>query len=276
MARSARRRRSSGTSKGSLWLGGGLIAAAILCAGGLAYGYFITPAPIALDKESLCPVDGSRSVTAVLVDTSDDLPPITKQEVTKLLLDIAENLPPYELFDVRVLDAEHQTSRSVFARCNPGDGKGLSEWTANPILARKRWVESFRAPVAEALSGSLSAPNAKTSPIMAAIQNIAVDRFTGRTAAKGSRKLVVVSDMIEYEPDYSQYVGDLSFERYKNSLAYLKYRTDLHGADIAIEYVQRLTRKPINSVAHVRFWTDWFSDSNGQVREIVRLQGAGR
>jgi hypothetical protein len=211
----------------------------------------------------------------VLVDTSDDLPPITKQEVTKLLLDTAENLPPYELFDLRVLDAAGQTSRSVFARCNPGDGKGLSEWTANPVLARKRWVESFRGPVAEAVSGSLTAPNAKSSPIMAAIQSLAVDRFTGRAAAGGNRKLVVISDMIEYETDYSQYTGDLSFQRYKNSIAYRKYSTDLHGADVTIYYVQRLTRRPVNTVAHVRFWTDWFSDNNGRVKEIVRLQGAG-
>src|SRR3954447_1749295 len=93
MARSSRRRRSSRTAGTSLWLGVALIAVAVLCAGGLALAYFSVPRPVVLDKESLCPIDGPRSVTAVLVDTSDDIPTITRHEVTKLLIDAAEALP---------------------------------------------------------------------------------------------------------------------------------------------------------------------------------------
>ena len=98
--RSRKRRRSSRSA--GLWLGGGLIAFAMLCACGLGLLYFSTPRAVALD-DTLCPVDGPRGVTAVLVDTSDDLSEITKHEVTTHLLDIVESLPPYELLDVRCL-----------------------------------------------------------------------------------------------------------------------------------------------------------------------------
>ena len=58
--------------------------------------------------------------------------------------------------------------------------------------------------------------------------------------ASGRASLILVSDMIEHTPDYSQYQGDLSYEHYKQSIAYKKQHTDLKGADVTIFYVQRL------------------------------------
>jgi hypothetical protein len=42
---------------------------------------------------------------------------------------------------MRLLDPSITGGKSIFARCNPGDGVGLSEYTANPRLAKKRWME---------------------------------------------------------------------------------------------------------------------------------------
>jgi hypothetical protein len=211
----------------------------------------------------------------LLVDASDDLPAAAKRELLKILADAAEQLSVYALLDIRVLDPATNSSRSIFARCNPGDGTGLSEWTENPALARKRWMMSFEQPLTEAIDRSLVAATSANSPIMSAIQGIAIDRFTGKMAEHGARNLIIVSDMIENDADYSQYHGDLSFARYKSSIAYRKFSTDLHGADVAIHYVQRLTKHPIDTVSHIRFWTDWISDNNGHLREVTRLQGLG-
>lgn len=250
-----------------------MLALGVLSTG--AYFYLTAARPPVLDRVSLCPVDGPRSISVVLLDSTDEIPGIAKRELRTLLVDMAETLPTYELLDIRLLDPMVPGGRSIFAKCNPGDGSGLSEYTANPQLAKKRWMESFRAPLDEALEKGFSPLPGKTSPIMETIQRIAVDRFTGRVAEGVPKALILISDMLEHEADYSQYSGDLSFARYKASRAYRKFRTDLYGAQVTIHYIQRQTARPINSVDHIRFWAEWIRDNNGRFKEATKLQGVG-
>jgi hypothetical protein len=237
--------------------------------------YATVARPPTLDQASLCPVDGPHAVAVVLLDSTDEIPDIAKREIRTVLVDMAETLPAYELLDIRLLDPKLSGGKSIFARCNPGDGSGLSEYTANPRLARQRWLEGFRQPLDAALEDGFRPAPGKTSPIMETIQRIAVERFTGRAAEEVPKSLVVISDMLQHGPDYSQYTGDLSFDRFKSSRAYKKVQTDLHGADVLIYYIQRQTGKPINSADHIRFWADWIHDNNGHLKQASKLQGVG-
>jgi hypothetical protein len=154
----------------------------------------------------------------------------------------------------------------------------LSEWTDNPRLARLRWIENFRKPAAEAVKTSIAAAKAASSPIMAAIQDIAIDQFSSAASQNAKKTVLVISDMIEFTRDYSQYprAGDLSFQRYKQSPAYLKFRTDLHGATVIIRYVTRQTNgQPLlDGVKHMEFWKAWIEDNRGAFGGVKRLQGA--
>jgi hypothetical protein len=256
-------------------LGGALAVLALGTLAAGAYVYATAARPPALDASSLCPLDGPRSITVVLLDSTDDIQDIAKREVKSALLDMAETLPAYGLLEMRLLDANSQGGKSIFARCNPGDGSGLSEYTANPRLAKKRWMEGFRQPLEAALDAGFHPAPGKTSPIMETVQRIAVDRFTGRAADDVPKSLVLVSDMLEHEGDYSQYSGDLSYSRYKASRAYRKVQTDLHGAEVTIYYIQRTTARPINSVEHIRFWAEWIRDNKGRLKQANKLQGVG-
>jgi hypothetical protein len=263
------------------WSGVGgilLLLLAIGCGGGLAYFYFSTPARPVLDPQSLCPVNGPQGITVVLVDTSDDLPDTSRREVLGELDDMITTLPPYYKLDIRVLDIAGTRSRSLFSKCNPGDGAGLSEWTDNPRIARLRWIEDFRKPAAEAVKSSVASAKSTSSPIMAAIQDIAIDQFSSAASQNARKTLYVISDMIEYTRDYSQYprAGDLSFQRYKQSGAYLKFRTDLHGATVIIRYVTRQTggQPLLDGTKHMEFWKSWIEDSRGTFGGVKRLQGA--
>jgi len=187
--------------------------------------------------------------------------------VRKRLEDIAGDVPDYGLLEFRLLDPPLPGGRIMFSKCNPGDGSNLSEITANPRLAHKTWMEQFHAPLEDALDKTMVQSEADSSPILSAVQRIVVDRFEkGRPG-----RLIIVSDMIEHTPDYSQYKGDLSYERYKHTPAYKKQHTDLEGAGVTIFYVQRLR---MDSGNHIRFWTDWVADNNGILDEAVKLQGA--
>jgi hypothetical protein len=277
----ARRRPRRKTEPGLGWSGlGGLVLLllAIVSGGALAWFYFSSPAHPVLDAQTLCPVDGPHGITVVLVDTSDDLPDTTRREVLGELDDMITTLPPYYRLDIRVLDIAGMRSRSLFSKCNPGDGAGLSEWTDNPRIARLRWIENFRKPAAAAVKSSVASAKATNSPIMAAIQDIAIDQFSGNISQNARKTLYVISDMIEYTRDYSQYprAGDMSFQRYKQSPAYLKFRTDLHGATVFVRYVTRQSNgQPlVDSVKHIEFWKEWIEDNRGSFGGAKRLQGA--
>jgi hypothetical protein len=273
--RTRRRRNRSGGEVHKHLVGGVLatLAIGVLAAG--AYVYATAARPPTLDPTSLCPVDGPRSITVVLLDSTDDIPDIGKREVRTALTDLAETLPPYGLLEIRLLDADAAGGRTVFTKCNPGDGSNLSEYTSNPRLAKKRWMDGFREPLDQALESGFRPLPGKVSPIMETVQRIAVDRFTGRAADQVPKQLVLISDMIEHEADYSQYAGDVSYDRFKASRAYRKLRTDLHGADVQIYYIQRNIGKPLNSVDHIRFWADWIRDNNGRLKQASKLQGVG-
>jgi hypothetical protein len=113
---------------------------------------------------------------------------------------------------------------------------------------------------------------------MAAIQDIAIDQFSSATSQNVKKTLTIISDMIEYTKDYSQYprAGDLSFQRYRQSPAYLKFRTDLHGATVILRYVTRQTgnQQLVDGTKHMEFWKAWIEDSRGAFGGVKRLQGA--
>ena len=277
----ARRRLRQKSTTALGWSGFGgvlLLLLAIGSGGALAYFYFAAPERPVLDPQTLCPVDGPKGVTVVLVDTSDDLPETTRREVLGQLDDMITTLPPFYKLDIRVLDIAGVRSRSLFSKCNPGDGTGLSEWTDNLRIARMRWIEDFRRPAADAVNKSMSPARSTSSPIMAAIQDIAIGEFAPASRENARKTLYVISDMIEYTKDYSQYprAGDLSFARYKQSPAYLKFRTDLHGATVILRYVTRQTgsQQIVDSTRHMEFWKNWIEDNRGTFGGVKRLQGA--
>jgi hypothetical protein len=277
----ARRPPRQRSTPGIGWSGVGgilLLLLAIVAGSAFAYFYFSTPIRPTLDAQTLCPLTGPQGITVVLVDTSDDLPETTRREVLGMLEDMIASLPPFFKLDIRVLDIAGVRSRSLFSKCNPGDGAGLSEWTDNPRIARMRWIDGFRKPAADAVKNSIASAKANSSPIMAAIQDVAIDQFTSAAAQNAKKTLFVISDMIEYTKDYSQYprAGDLSFLRYKQSPAYLKFRTDLHDATVNILYVNRQPNGPtvIDGRAHMQFWQDWIVDNKGKFGSAKWLQGA--
>jgi hypothetical protein len=152
-----------------------------------------SPRPPILRSGDLCPVTGPYGISVVLVDTSDDLLPTTQKEVRTLLNDLINDLPSYYKFDVRVLDIASTSSHSLFSKCNPGNGTGVSDLTDNPTLRRMRWLESFSKPAEEAIKGSLASAKSKSSPIMA-VQDIALDEFSAEPVQTIPKTLTAWAD----------------------------------------------------------------------------------
>lgn len=280
MAR-ARRSRRAGRRGGAgdgwkIALGAVLALIAFGGLGAVAWFSATVAPPPTLDAETLCPADGPSAVTVVLLDVSDDLPEPARLQVRTRLLDLADAMPTYGLLELRVLSPDDAAGRVLFSRCNPGTGEGLSSLTANPEAVRRTWDEGFRQPLTQLLEAGLPAAPADTSPIMRAIQRAAIDHFDGRAAEGRDKRLVVVSDMIENTPAYSQYAGDLTFRRFAATPAFQDLRTDLAGAAVTVLYVQRRPGgAPFDTGAHIAFWNTWVETMKGRLVEAVKLQGTG-
>ena len=104
MSRRVPRRRSDPGELRKHLLGGTLAVAALSVLAAGAYVYATVVRPPTLDKATLCPVDGPRSVAVVLLDSTDEIPDIAKREIRTTLIDTAETLPTYDLLEIRLLD----------------------------------------------------------------------------------------------------------------------------------------------------------------------------
>lgn len=241
--------------------------------GGLLYFQQTSEKPIARDASTLCPLSGPQSIQVILLDATDVLPAPAKTEIGTLLGEAVSGAPANELVEIRLLDPKMAGGKTIFSRCNPGDGSGLSEWTSNPSLARRQWTDSYKIPVQEALSFGLAPSQADVSPILSTLQSIALERFTGLDVQSLPKRLLVLSDLIEHGPRYSQYSGDIDYSQFKKSTIYSAVRTNLNGAEVTFYQVQRRTKNQISSADLIQFWMDWVQDNNGRFKEAVKLQG---
>ncbi len=231
---------------------------------------------VAFDRLTLCPVDGPRSLTVVLVDTTDPLDAVQKEDVSKRLDDIKEKDVPrwgeLELFTVRPTPAD-RLLRPELTVCNPGRGSEISPFYGNPALVEKRWRKQFSDKTDEVLGRLLGSQSAESSPILESIQQAAVEAFLGRRVAQVPKRLVVVSDMLQHTSCFSQYHGFEPFDSFCKSPCYLKVRPNLAGVDVTILYLRRAQAARIQGRRHIEFWQQYFKDAGATVTEVVSIEG---
>ena len=81
----------------------------------------------------------------------------------------------------------------------------VSVLTSNPRLIKEKWDQRFSQPLEALFTKMLATPSADESPIFESIQSIAVTAFGSLPDSTTTRKLIVVSDMLQNVPEYSQY-----------------------------------------------------------------------
>lgn len=273
MARRRRRRSQSETSVGTV-VGIVLLATIILALMG-GYGYFRLKAAqaIALDPATYCPVGGPVSTTAVLLDLTDPVAKPTLTDIKNRFEALMAEIPEGGQLTVLALTEQTSEIEEKVSVCNPGDGKNVDPMTSNPRLARQRWEEAYRKPLDSFIEGLSNQATASRSPIMAGIQQIALNLFNSPRARQGSKRLIVVSDMLEHTDAYSHYREGASMGGYEASRARDMFRTPLQEVDIQLLFIQRLNA-PVPQLDLVEFWAAWFQASRAQNVNVVRLVGA--
>ena len=115
----------------------------VIAGGGAAY-FYLQQTRVALDETTLCPKDGARTLTVVLVDRTDPLTAIQRAALRQRLEEIKDSLAQYSALKIYSVEPIRETLlRPVVDLCNPGRGEDIDPWFGNPRLVEKQWRERF-------------------------------------------------------------------------------------------------------------------------------------
>jgi hypothetical protein len=243
--------------------------------GGALFGIFkyIQSNRPTLDSTTMCPVSGLSGLTVLLVDTTDPLTPVQEADLRNHLEHIKQSLPKYSAIEVyTVSQPSAGLLKPLGARvCNPGDGRDASTLTSNPRLIKEKWDQRFSQPLEALFTKMLSTPSADESPILESIQSVAVTAFGSLSESTTSRHLIVISDMLQNVPEYSQYKQSGTFEELRRTQYYRRVSADLRGVEVELYYLRR--NNTLQGAKHIEFWEQYFRESGATLVHVVALQG---
>lgn len=239
--------------------------------------YLGEKARVETDPTTLCPVERPlENVTAVLIDISDTLSEPQRADIVNKLERVRADLPRFALLDLYVLSPTGSVLlKPVLSVCNPGDGKDMSSVYENPGLAQKRWTRGFKDRVDAAIRVAIDQPEEASSPILEAIQSIALHSFGPADRDHADRNLVIVSDLLQHAPGkYSQYRGTLDFGVFSKDPYYSSIRSDLKHTSVTVFYMERPGAHGVQGGKHIQFWIKFFNAQGASVDLIDKIFGA--
>jgi hypothetical protein len=246
---------------------------ATLIAGGVFY-YQTMSTSQKIDKNTFCPTNGPKEILVVLIDRTDDLETVQREALRRHLEDLREEIPRNGLLEIySVGPIGKDLIRPEFKLCNPGHGQAINELIESPGRAERRWKLSFQGPLDRVLGDMLAPGEANSSPIMESIQSISVSSFSGEAISKIPKRLIIVSDMLQFTNGYSQYNGDVSFENFKKGPYFLKVRSNLEDVEIELLYVRRPSANRLQGRTHIEFWQKYFTNQGAILARVRSLTG---
>lgn len=255
-------------------IGSFIIVACFLVAIALIFVYVRTNATERkIDEQTLCPVDGADGLTVVLIDRTDPLSAIQREDLMRHLDQLKAALPIRTAIEVYSIGADQGDLLKPEGHrlCNAGRATDVDALTGNPRLTEKRWRERFSRPLDDLFERMTQSATSPRSPIMEAIQSVAVTAF-GRLPERASyRRLVIVSDMLQNSDLLSQYGKLIAFDQFKQQNQYQRLRTDLKGVEVELWYIGG--RSPLQGRQHIEFWQQYFANTGATLVRVSAIQG---
>jgi len=249
---------------GKAILGVALIVIAICLAAGGVYAVRILKQQ-KFDPETLCPLEGPKAVTLILIDKTDPLTPAEQARVRSLIAAEADAVQSGSRITVKLLQQKEGASETALASvadlCNPGaEGNPLFE---NPRRVAARYHGAFRQPIEAALESIKGAGSAPASPIARAIAE------TMEAVPEGpGLKLILVSDLMEHTAEASAYTGSLTEAALRKALS-PNTRARLKGKEVRILLLNR-ARYAKQQAAAIAIWRSFFAAASGREPDFER------
>lgn len=260
-----RRRRGRGGGGLSV-LGAVLIACAMLILGGLG-GAAVLMRPLPVDGETLCRTDAPIAAhTIVLVDSTDRLHPRHRRKLRSVLAQERARLSQFDRLTVMRISARRpQEPAILFSKCLPRPPEQTNPLFENARFTQQRWDESFAQALDGALRTAASGGAGVASPIIAGVRAVAADPEFGPNVAR--RRLVLVSDLLEHDPDgFSLYVSDANYAGW--SARSYGGPPALTGVDVRIVPLDRPEHARLQSAALAEFWPAFFDAADAEALSV--------
>ena len=183
-----------------------------MLAGFVAISIWLQSGRVAVDGKTMCPLDGPSGYTVILIDATDEFSAIQKADLKRYFSDLKRDVPkhsqiaifaPQEMSDEDFLSPELKI-------CNPGDAKGISGMTANPVQIQRKYEVDFSDKIDNVLDHGLMSEGAPISPVMEMIQAVSVEAFPLNSSKP--KRLIIVSDMLQNADWYSHYRDEVAFD----------------------------------------------------------------
>lgn len=281
--RSRKRRNKSSSGVGTALTVIGAMAILIALVGAGVFLTMNTEKEVALDKNSLCPKKGARGTVAVLMDTTDELALVTKNEVKDKILEIQRTLPRFYQVSVYTLNETGLNDKPVASICNPGrldqrDELAQQGLTANPVLIERKYGE-FESAILSAIDSVFEKEfSAKQSPLLASLQELSgvipkpVD-IDDAVYLAGKNKIVFVTDFLEHTDIFSNYRSGLNFEEFQKSRATEKFGKSYNNVEFELLMVRRNIEQ-FSTLDLARFWARVFKQEfKANIRSLKILSG---
>jgi hypothetical protein len=252
--RSSRRRRSR--DGGGDWKWYVAIAACILLVAGIGLISSRLKAAGQIDEATLCHRGGPLNTTVVLLDLTDPLNR-TQQARLENIIDQEISRSTVDTMIVFGIVSEFPEKWGAkFAKCKPETGETANALYENPILIAERYDREFLKPVGDTLSSLLTAEPENQSPIMEALQSLLADA-PDFAEARGNRKLLIASDMLQHSDSLSFYRGQ-GWDFFQDSKGADRLASNLVGVDVEIFRIPRSGSNIPPSDIVEGFWTRYF------------------
>lgn len=219
------------------------------------------------DPQTLCPVEGSKAASLIVIDKTDPLTPAEKASARSLVAAEAAQVLRGDRITVRLLRQKEGTAGieldTAADFCNPGaEANPLFE---NPKRVAARYQNAFQEPLEEALASVQDEGSAPASPIAQAIREslMAVPESPGQHL-----KLILVSDLMEHTTDASAYTGTLSEAALRKDFPPAVAQR-LRGAEVRILLLAR-PRYVKQQAAAVVVWRSLFQTVTQREPELLR------
>ena len=263
-------------SDGNNFIGASIIIFILIFSGFIAYEYWsITKNNAHLDKEH-CKIGTPDAITVILIDHTDTINLTQKIDLERKLLDIIKIVPKNSKVKIYSVTSERDNFvKEEISLCNPGDDSDISSLTGNKQLAQKRYLEKFILPLHSLLNKVINAIDARQSPIMKSIQAVNILSFQGEENKSAVKTLYLVSDLLEYDSEFSLYTESPNYNNFKKSPFYNIVKTDLKNVNVNIFLLNRKGSERYQNSNLLNFWENFLYDENANLQSStpIRIEG---
>ena len=222
-----------------------------------------------INDVTLCRDDGPINVTAILLDLTE---PLNNTQQARLKTHIANEVASSgtdTMISLGVVSDNPERWGSLFAKCKPATGKQANALYENPSMIRNRYEREFLIPINTEINVTLTQHVPSSSPIMEALQSLIADT-PDFINARGQRKLVIVSDMLQ-NSDIISFYRDEDWKYFSDHEGELRLASNLRNVSVEIMRIPRSgdevpTRELVDD-----FWTRYFDLQGSRPPSVISL-----